>query len=244
VPSGTVPRVRLRLPSVACASLLLALAALAGCGSTSSGNGVASKSPAEIVAAAKAAADGASSVHVTGSTVAAGAPITLDLRLVAGQGGSGQLTENGLSFELIELGGTVYIKGSPAFYSHFAGSSAAQLLQGKWLKAPVSDSSFAGLSSLTGLRGLLDSVLSAALARPQTLVKTGTTTVAGRAAVGVRDTSQSGTLYVATTGPAYPIEIAKHGTGGGAITFSEWDRPVTLTAPANAVGIEQLEKGQ
>ncbi len=75
-------------------------------------------------------------------------------------------------------------------------------------------------------------------------MKTGTTTVAGQAAVGVRDTAQSGTLYVATTGPAYPIQIAKLGAGGGAITFSEWNRPVTLTAPTNAVGIEQLEKGQ
>ena len=74
-------------------------------------------------------------------------------------------------------------------------------------------------------------------------MKTGTSTVKGQAAVGVKDTSQSGTLYVATTGLAYPVRITKHGAGGGTITFSEWDQPVTLTAPPNAVDIEQLQHG-
>jgi hypothetical protein len=220
-------------------SFVFVLAVLAGCGG-SSGSGLASKSPAEIVAAAKAAADGASSVHVSGSSVAGGTPITLDLTLVAGKGGRGRLAENGLSFELIEIGDTIYINGSPAFYSHFAGSAAAQLLQGKWLEASVSNASFAGLSSLTDLPKLLGAALAT---NAKALVAVGTTTVHGQAVVGVRDTSQNGTLYVATTGPAYPIEISKSGTSGGSITFSEWDKPVTLTAPANAVDIEQLKKG-
>ncbi|MGH2854876.1 MAG: hypothetical protein ACRDLF_11880 [Solirubrobacteraceae bacterium] len=222
---------------------MLLLTALAGCGdssSSSSGNGVASKSPAEIVAAARAAADGASSVHVSGSSVTGGTPITLDLSLVAGKGGRGRLSENGLSFEIIEVGNSIYINGSPAFYSHFAGSAGAQLLQGKWLKAPVSNASFAGLSSLTDLRKLLDAALTTS---GKALVAAGTRTVNGQAVVGVKDTTQNGTLYVATTGTAYPIQIAKNGTGGGAITFSEWNKPVSLAAPANAVDIEQLKKG-
>ena len=125
-------------------SLAVALAALTGCGGSSSGTGVASKSPAEIVAAARAAADGASAVHVSGSTVTGGTPLTFDLSLAAGKGGRGRIAENGLSFELIELEGTIYIKGSSAFYKHFAGAAAAQLLQGKWLKAPATNASFAG----------------------------------------------------------------------------------------------------
>ena len=223
--------------------LVLAVAALAGCGSSSSGNGVASKSPTEIVAAAKAAADGASAVHVSGSTVTGGSPITLDLSLVTGKGGRGRLTENGLSFELIEIEGTVYINGSSAFYTHFAGPAAAQLLHGKWLKASSTSGSFAELSSLTDLRKLLDAALTTG-ANSKTLVAAGTSTVGGQPAVGVKDTAQNGILYVATTGPAYPLEITKSGAGGGTITFSEWDRPVTLTAPANAVDVEQLQKEQ
>ncbi len=231
---------RPRLPFAAGLTLVIALMALAGCGGSSSGNGVASKSPADIVAAAKVAADGASTVHVSGSTVTGGAPITLDLSLVAGRGGRGRLSENGLSFELVEIDGTIYISGSSAFYKHFAGPAAAQLLQGKWLKAPVSNSSFAGLSSLTDLRSLLDAALATG---NKTLAAAGTRTINGQAVVGVRDTSQNGTLYVATTGQPYPIEISKSGAGGGRITFEEWNKPVTLTAPANAVDIEQLQKG-
>jgi hypothetical protein len=217
---------------------MLAVIALAGCGG-SSGNGVASKSPAEIVAAAKAAADSASAVRVSGSTVTAGAPITLDLSLAAGKGGRGRIAENGLSFELIELEGTIYISGSSAFYKHFAGTAAAQLLQGKWLKAPASNTSFAGLSSLTELRKLLDAALATS---HKALVLTGTSTINGQAVVGVKDTTQNGILYVAATGQPYPVEITKSGAAGGTITFDEWNKPVTLTAPPNAVDIEQLQK--
>ena len=230
---------RRRLSSVTALPLVLALAALAGCGGSSSGNGVASKSPTEIIAAAKTAADGASAVHVSGSTVSAGTPITLDLSLVAGKGGRGRVAENGLSFELIQLEGTLYIKGSPAFYKHFAGAAAARLLQGKWLKAPATSTSFAGLSSLVELHKLLD----VALASDKALVSTGTRTVKGQAVVGVKDTAQGETIYVATTGKPYPVAATKSGTGGGTIAFAEWDKPVTLTAPANAVDIEQLQHG-
>lgn len=180
-------------------------------------------------------------MRVSGSTVTGGSPITLDLSLVTGKGGRGRLAENGLSFELIEIDGTLYINGSSAFYTHFAGPAAAQLLHGKWLKASTSNASFAGLSSLTDLHKLLDAALTTS---NNTLVAAGTKRIGGQPAVGVKDTAQNGLLYVATTGPAYPLEITKSGTGGGTITFSEWNKPVTLTPPANAVDIEQLQKEQ
>jgi hypothetical protein len=231
--------VRRRLSFVAALSLVMAVTALAGCGGGSSGNGVASKSPNEIVAAAKGAADGASAVHVSGSTVTTGAALKFDLSLVAGRGGAGRIAENGLSFELIELEGTIYIKGSPAFYKHFAGAAGAQLLQGKWLKAPATNAGLAGLSSLTELRKLLD-VVFAAGNRP--LVSLGTSTVSGQAVVGVKDTAKNEKLYVAATGKPFPVELAKSGTGGGTIAFTKWDKPVALKAPANAVDIEKLQK--
>jgi hypothetical protein len=225
---------------VAGLSLVVALTALAGCGGSSSGNGVASKSPAEIIAAAKRTADGANTVHVSGSTVTAGTPITLDLSLVAGKGGRGRIAENGLSFELIELEGTIYIKGSAAFYKHFAGTAAARLLQGKWLKASATSTSFGGLSSLIELHKLLDAALASS---DKALVSTGTHTVKGQAVVGVKDTAQGETIYVATSGKPYPVAATKSGAGGGTIAFAEWDKPVTLTAPTNAVDIEQLQHG-
>jgi hypothetical protein len=219
--------------------LLLLAVALAGCGgsSSSSGNGVADKTPGEILAATKAAADAANTVHVSGSIVSGKSPITLDMNLLAGKGGRGQLSENGLAFELIQTGGTVYIKGSAAFYKRIGGTAAAQLLQGKWLKAPASSSDFASLSQLTDLRQLIDQTLIS----HGTLAKSGTTTVNGQKVVGVTDKTKGGTLYVATTGKPYPVEIAKSGSGAGKISFDGWNKTVTLAAPANAIDVAQLQ---
>jgi len=223
-------------PAVA---VLLAVTTLTGCGGASTANGVAAKAPAEIVAAARAAGDAANSVHLSGSIVSGGSPITLDLQL-AGDGGRGTVSENGLSFEVIHVGGTVYIKGSPAFYQHVGGAAAAQLLKGRWLKAPASTGSFASLASLTDLRQLVDMTL----AIRGTLARTGTATVGGQNVVGVTDSSRSGTLYVATTGQPYPIAVTEGGTSGGKIVLDRWNEPVSLAAPANAVDIAQLQSGQ
>ena len=219
-----------------CSSCVAAL--IAGCGGgSSSGNGVASKSPAEILAAAKSAASSASSVHVAGSLNSGATPLTLDMDLAAGRGGRGQISEGGLSFELIVVGDTVYIKGSPAFYSHFGGSAAAQLFRGKWLKAPVTGGELASLASLTNLGKLLEQTLSS----NGTLVRGATTTVASQPVVELHDTAHNGSLYVATTGQPYPIEVVKRGTETGHVSFTRWNQPVTLAAPAGAIDLSQLQ---
>lgn len=226
----------------ACGLLLTSLLVLlSGCGSSSpSGNGLASKSPTEIVAAAKAAAAGAASAHVAGSIVDQGKPISLDMELVAGKGGKGKLTLEGLSINLVQVNGAVYMNGSTAFYKHVAGAAAAQLLQGKWLKAPSTDSNFASLAQLTNLGKLIGT----ALASHGKLASAPSKTIAGQKAVGVTDVTKGGTLYVASTGTAFPIEITKSGASGGTITFDRWNKPVTLSAPANAINIDQLKSGR
>jgi hypothetical protein len=225
-------------PRLAAMALVLAAALIAGCGaSSSSGNGVASKSPSEILAATKTATAGASSVHVAGALSSGGTPLTLDMDLVSGRGGRGQISENGLSFELIVVGDTVYIKGSPAFYSHFGGAAAAQLFQGKWLQAPVSSGELASLASLTNLSRLLDQ----ALASHGTLAKGATTTIAGQPVVELRGATNTGSLYIATTGQPYPIEVVKRGSETGHVSFTRWNDPVSLTAPSGAIDLSQLQ---
>ena len=218
---------------------LFAAGAISACGGSSSpsGNGVASKSPDAIVSTATSAIDGVSSVHVSGSVVSGGTPISLDLSLVSGKGARGSMSENGLGFQLIGVGQYVYINGSPAFWSHFGGAAAAQLFQGKWLKAPASTGNFASLSSLTNLHQLLSGLLSS----HGTLSKGATTTVNGQKVVPVKDTSKGGTLFVATTGKPYPVEILKTGAAGGHITFDRFNQSVSLTAPAHSIDISQLK---
>jgi hypothetical protein len=222
------------------AALAACAALLAGCGSSSSSsNGLESKSPEEIVAAAKEAAKGASTVHLTGSIVSEGKPISLNMELVAGKGAAGHLTVEGNGIEIVEVEHAFYLRGSADFYKHLAGPAAAQLLQGKWLKAPASSADLASFAQLTDLGKVIDQTLSSHGA----LSKTGTATIGGQKAVGVTDAAKGGTLYVATTGPAYPLQLVKSGAEGGQIRFERWNQPVTLTAPANAININQLQSG-
>jgi hypothetical protein len=220
------------------ALLALTAVALAGCaGSGSAGNGVASKTPTQIIAAAKSASGSAKTAHISGSIVSAGKPISLDMKLVAGKGGEGQIVLEGLSIKLIDVGQAVYMNGSAAFYQRIAGSAAAQLLHGKWLEVPASNGGFASLSSLTDLSKLINSTLAA----HGKLANGGTTTIDGQKAVGVTDSAKDGTLYVASTGTPFPLEVIKHGSNGGKIVFDEWNEPVRLVAPADSIDISQLQ---
>jgi hypothetical protein len=211
-------------------ALVLALG-VAACGSSgSSGNGVASKSPAQILTAVAKAVDGVKSVHVSGSTDTNGTPVTLDLSLRAGSGGKGTMAENGLSFQLVVVGGKVYLYGSEAFWRHVANANAAALFKGKWLVAPASGQ-FAQIVPLTNVSQLFKQLL----ASHGPLRKSGTSTVNGTKVVGLRDKSNGATLYVAANGPPYPIEIVQPGTRGGHFTFDRYNAPVTVTAPAHTI---------
>jgi hypothetical protein len=239
---ATSVRARIRrVVIVAAAALAGCGIAIAGCGSSSSSdNGVAAKTPTQILTATKAAAEGASSVHVAGALVSGGVPLTLDLTLLAGKGGQGRISENGLSFEVITLNGKAYISGSPSFYTHFAGAAAAKLLEGKWLEGSTSSGSLASLAPLTELDKLLDSSLST---RGGTLSKGAKTSVSGQPAIALTESAQHGTLYVATTGKPYPIEITKSGAGGGTVSFDKWNQQVKLEAPKNVVNLSELQTG-
>ena len=216
--------------------MLLTASAAAGCGGGgAAGNGVAAKPPNAIVQEANNAIAHASSVHVAGSISSGSVPLTLDLNLVSGKGGSGELSEGGLSFRVIAVGPSVYIRGTPAFWAHFAGASVARTLDGKWLKASASGQ-FAPIAALTNMQLLFGKVLLS----HGSLEKVGTTTVNGKTVVGVRDSKAGGVLYVAATGRPYPVEVVKRGSGAGRIVFDRINRPVNLAAPAQFRNLSQL----
>jgi hypothetical protein len=221
-------------PAVLSALLGLALAACGGGGSSS--NGIASKSPDQIVSEATTAVAHVNSVHVAGTVSSSGQKITLDLDLVNGKGGKGSMTQNGLGFQIVAVGPEVYINGSKAFWQKAAGTSAAQLLTGKWLKAPATGQ-LASFATLTNVQKLFNQLLSS----HGKLAKGKTTTIHGQQAVAVSDTTNGGTLYVAASGKAYPIELSKSGSDGGQIVFNRFNQPVSLTPPPNAVDISSLQ---
>jgi hypothetical protein len=221
-------------------ALVLTAALLAGCGGhkkAAQPNGEASKPPGRVLADAQAAASSASSAHVSGSLESNGTPITLDLSTARGKGATGSMSTNGLKFNLVRIGDTLYIKGSDAFYKRFAGPGIAQLIRGKWLKASITKGRFRSLAPLTDV-GLLLGKISANHGK---LVNVGKTTYKGDQVVAIRDTSDNSRLYVAATGRPYPVAIVGGRKGqSGTITFDDWNKSVSLSAPSDAIDISQF----
>ena len=215
----------------------LALAACGGSGSSTAGNGEAGKPPVQILTDAINAAERASTVRVSGSIVDGGQSLTVDLKLVNGQGGMGSMTIQGAPVSIIDVNDTLYMNGSDAFWNRAGGSSAViQILHGKWLKAPAAGN-YSSLASLTSMRTLFSQLLLS----HGTLRKGATSTISGQSAVPVTDSAKGGTIYVATSGTPYPIQLSKAGSGGGTMRFTDYGKAVTLAPPANAIDISQLK---
>jgi hypothetical protein len=222
----------------ALAILVASAVLLAGCGgSGAKSNGEAKNPAAKVAADALQAAVAASAVHVSGAIVSGGTPLTLDIHVVKGKGGSGEMSEQGLKFQLVRVGGKAYIKGSDAFYKKFAGVGAAALLHDKWLAGSATTGNLASLTSLTDISKLFTGALGA----HGTLKNEGETTYKGQKVVAIKDTTKGGTLYVAATGTPYPIAIVAPNNGkSGSITFDEWNKTVSISAPKGAVDIGSL----
>jgi len=223
---------------------VLALAA-AGCGGGSSpstngsGNGEASKSAKQVLTDAVHAAEAASAFHMSGQLSSGGEQIGLDLTIVKGKGATGSMTLKGQKVDLVIVGSDGYMKAGAAFWTQFAGSAGstiAQMLQGKWLKFSTTNAQFDLVTGLAKSKSLFSSLTSS----HGTLTNKGATMYNGQNVVDIFGGSQNGTLYVAATGTAYPIAIVKTGTGSGAVKFDSWNKSVTLTAPSGAIDVSAL----
>ncbi|MGP0100936.1 MAG: hypothetical protein ACLPUT_04845 [Solirubrobacteraceae bacterium] len=227
--------------------VLAPAAAFTGCGGSSSGTGassssagIASQSAAEIFAASQAAAKRATSVHVLGTISQGGLSLTTDLQL-ASDGGRAKLSLLGLRYEVIRIGNTLYVKGDATLDRRLERRTGLRLPRGRWLEGPADTGSLDRLAGLTELGSRLDLLLASA----GPLTKGAVATIDGQASVELKQTAKlfTGSLYIATTGEPYPIEIVKHGQETGKIAFSGWNEPIALSAPANAIELSKLKRG-
>ncbi len=232
----------LRLPA-AVVVLACTTGFAAGCGS--SGDPLASRSPAAILAAARRAAESSSAVRVQ-SVVYVGKSktpaVTLKLQFTSA-GGRAALSLLGRESEAIRVRNTVYVKGGPGFYRQLARLTGRQLAPGTWLKAPANGSQLADSAVLTEPTGEL-----ARLLRNPTisLTKGPTTVIDGRKAIELKEKGKlyQGAIYIAASGTPYPLLIVKHGQETGRTTFTGWNQPTQLAPPAGAVELTGLEKGK
>jgi hypothetical protein len=217
-------------------ALLLATAALAGCGgSRSSGEG--SKSASAILADARHAALAAKSVRIVGAVRNAGQVISLDLSVAQGSGG-GTVMLDGSKVDVVRVGDTTYIRADAALYRRLGtGAAAGRRLAGKWVKVPTTTQNFAQLVSLTDLYAFLTQSLNTKGKVTKGAVKT----VEGQEAIELRS-RHGGSLYVATSGKPYPIEFTSQVAPKGTLTLSEWNSAKTPAAPPHALDIGALGK--
>jgi hypothetical protein len=195
-------------------------------------NGVAALTASQILTKAKTAFEQSGSVHVTGSGFSDGEQFALDMRIKGSAGGTGTLTVNQQKLTLTRIGSTLYIQADESFWRSQTGSAeGAKLLAGKYLKASMSDASFAELGTFTNLAGVAKDIL----ATDGPLTKGARKTVNGIPAISLVDNGKDGgTMYVALQGPPLPLRLDAPATGTddqGSLEFIEYGRPVQLTAP-------------
>jgi hypothetical protein len=219
---------------------LLIAAGVVACGGSSGGssNGIASKSADAIATATASAAESAKSAAVSGSISQSGTNVGLDLKMVAGVGATGWISEQGKRLNLVLDHSALYINAGAAFWRAFANPSAASLLQGKWLKTPATGT-YASLAKL----GTLSDFFHQVFGHHGTLAKTAQKSINGIKAIGLRDTKQGGVLYVATSGKPYPVELnGNTGSGGGKLSFSGVGSAFKITPPKHSISLAQLQK--
>lgn len=238
------------------AGLIACLWALAGCGSgTALLHGASaperSRSAGQIVADAGRAVGAAKGYVIDGWLRQNGQRLTL--RVVVARGRLEQLavTASGVSEQLLVLDQGAYLQGNRAFWAAHLGSRGA-LLAGRWLQIP--------LAEVPVIAGTLGRLQPRTLARclvenHGTLSRGGRSTVAGQAAIVVRDAgdapgSAPGTLAVAARGTPYPLQVTQSGdqrAGGpidvcndgqadssrGVMKFSHWGAPPAVAPPAH-----------
>lgn len=166
---------------------------------------------------------------------------------------------------LVVIGQTTYLKANEAFWKKEgkASPALAATLDDRWVKAP------SGASDI--LKGLVPKDLAYCLRTDSgSLRKVGARTLDGRRAVVIADKGDKpgtapGELYVAATGPALPLRVTQTGkekpggkpdprcdnsddgdkpstTTAADYRFSDYDKPVRITAPSGALDLDKLQR--
>ena len=218
-----------RWAGVAAAAVTIAVMA-AGCGSSSSSS-LASKTPSQIVAAAESAIKGATNYEVSGSGTTSTGITSFDLKVV-GANISGSYVLNGASIDMVKVASNIYIKAPASFYTaEGASATGAALLGGVWVEITAGSSyasNFSSLSNITDLPSKLSSTTA-------TFTSDGTGTVDGQSVVFLKDTTGGDVVAIATSGPAYPLQVKETGSTAGTYDLSNWNSIATFTAPPNPV---------
>ncbi|KUO04394.1 hypothetical protein [Streptomyces caeruleatus] len=231
-----IPQGRTRRAAMASAmcALVVSGAGLTGCSEDpdEGTNGVGKLPAAEIQRKTRTAADSADAVHLAGNVVAGGRTYKLDMQLKS-DGGTGSVSAQGATFQLLRIDEQLYLKADAGFWSDAGGdgkadAGAVDKLNGKYVKVPQGDPTYKKFSGFTDKALLLDGLLTL----HGTLATDGHHEQAGTRTIRITgDKGSGGTLDVSLEGDPYPLLLTRAG-GGGTLTFSDWGKDFTLEKPA------------
>jgi hypothetical protein len=218
-----------------CAGTLLTGCLGIGGGDPDAGtNGVGKLPPKTIEGRARSAATAAPTVRLSGTVVSDGQSFRLDMRLRS-NGGVGEVTTKGSTFQLLRVDDDLYLKAGADFYGDAGkggkdGDSAAAKLSGKYVKVPPGDPAYKQFSGFTDKKVLLADlfVLDGEVQRGDHRKVGATKTIAVTGTKG-------GSLDVSLQGTPYPMRYQRAGNTG-TLTLMDWGEDFTLAAPGkNAV---------
>ena len=224
------------LRGAVCAGLTAALAACGSSNPDEGTNGVGKLSATRIEKKARAAAEKANSVKLSGNVVSKGQNYRLNLRLKR-NGGTGKVTRGGSTFALLKVGKDLFLKADADFWARQEKGGkepsksdvrAAGKLDGKYVKVPPGDPAYKQLSGFADMRLLLEGLL----------VMNGKRETGDRGEVGGVRTIRvmggeggGGIVDVSLIGTPYPMRVERGG-GAGTLELDDWNKEFTLRAPA------------
>ena len=230
---------------------------IAGCSSSTQGTGSSSRPPASSSASSSssspvdadalrqqvaAAMKAASTFHLVGNVMDDnGKPLALDIHFGVRKT-DGSITQNGQKIELINPGGaSVYFRAPDALWRQFGGAAAVALLHGKWVKVPAADKRFAELAASFDKDNFIAAMTSDGSSQHK-LRKVGTSSVGGVPATEYKSSGGS-EIYLAATGSPVILKIVDPSSGGGTMTFSDYDKPYPFAPPpaSKTVDFAKLE---
>jgi hypothetical protein len=196
-------------------------------------NGLEKRSAAQVQKEVGAALKKAGSVHVTVTGSDSGRLPQLDLRIQGGAS-TGAMGLGGVQYQITTIGGDTYVKGDQRVWEAFGAPAAAKgRLAGRWVK--VRPQQFASLAAFS-----LDSLAAGLTRNDSRLVgKVERATLDGRKVLVLRKRDGS-RIYVANTGPAYPLRTEGKGPNPVRIDFSEYGVDFHITTPGDVVDFDTV----
>ncbi len=185
-------------------------------------NGVEQLGPKKLLAQAEKAAMSARSVRIVGESPQA----ALDL-VVTKDSSDGKRSAGETTLQTRVVDGTIYIKADQAYWTEAFNKKKAKEIGDKWVAGNLDNPKLKSFKQTSTMKPIMAQFL-----RTSGPAEVGEVGVAqNQPAVPL--TSAAGTLWVATTGKAYPLLITSPPETGenSEVDFTNWNKKVVIKAP-------------